>query len=149
MLTMKTRYALKAMTELAQRPGAPVVIAELAERGDIPRKFLEAILRELKQPGLLRSHRGRGGGYKLNGNAEDITLATVIPALDETLTPAGCMSRGGRRRCEECERYGSCAVRSVLEELHSTVLKILEGTTLAGLVSRNRQNQGAALRRAG
>ena len=71
MLTMKTKYALKALGQLAlAAPGEPMLIADIAEREDIPRKFLEAILVELKQHGFVRSRKGRGGGYTLAKNPD-------------------------------------------------------------------------------
>ncbi len=77
MLTMKTKYALKALAQLASAPqGTPMLIADIAEREEIPKKFLEAILAELKQHGILRSRKGRGGGYYLAKSPDTITLAS-------------------------------------------------------------------------
>lgn len=81
MLTKKTRYALKALMVLAERdPAQPTLIAELSERENIPKKFLEAILRELKQHGMLDAQRWRGGGYSLRSRPEELTMAAVIRA---------------------------------------------------------------------
>jgi Rrf2 family protein len=136
MLTMKTRYALEALTQLAQRPGATVLIADLAAKGRIPRKFLEAILRELKQHGLLTSQRGPGGGYALNVAAAEITLASIVQALHGALVPVPCTTRTPDLRCEACRRGGTCSARLVLEALHEATAKVLEGTTLADLARK-------------
>lgn len=136
---MKTRYALQALTLLAERPGATVLIADLAQRGRIPRKFLEAILRELKQHGLLTSQRGRHGGYSLNLAAGQITLASIVQALNGALPPTPCAHRTPFQPCDECKNGGSCSVRLVLEDLHDATAKVLEGTTLADLARRTHE----------
>jgi len=143
MLTMKTRYALAALTQLALRPGAPTLIADLAERGRIPRKFLEAILRDLKRDGLLTSQRGPGGGYALSVGPEQITLASIVQALDGTLVPSPCSSGNPRLACEECRAGGSCSARLVLDDLRHATDQVLESTTLAELAQRTLAAQNA------
>jgi Rrf2 family protein len=140
MLTMRTRYALEALTQLAQRPPGHVLIADLAERGHMPRKFLEAILRDLKRQGLLTSQRGPGGGYTLNVAADEITLASIVHALNGTLLPVPCASRADRA-CEACRNGGACSIRLVLEDLQQATAKVLEGTTLADLARRTLEAQ--------
>ena len=104
MITMKTRYALKALTQLALAgQGTVVLIADLAEREDIPQKFLEAILRELKQDGLLISKKGRGGGYALNHDPKTVTLVKVLRAMEGPLAPVPCLSQTAYRRCDGCK----------------------------------------------
>jgi len=136
---MKTRYALQALTQLAQRPGSTVLIADLAQRGRIPRKFLEAILRELKQHGLLTSQRGRRGGYTLSQAAGQITLASIVRALNGALAPTPCANRPPAPPCEACRSGGACSVRLVLEDLQQATAKVLEGTTLADLARRTHE----------
>jgi len=136
MLTMRTRYALEALTLLAERPGALMLIADLAARGRIPRKFLEAILRDLKRQGLLTSQRGPGGGYALQVDAKEITLARIVRALNGALVPVPCASRTPGQACEACRNGGACSIRLVLEDLHQATAKVLEGTTLAELARR-------------
>jgi Rrf2 family protein len=137
---MKTRYALKALTQLALAGrGNVVLIGELAEREGIPQKFLEAILRELKQDGLLMSRKGRGGGYALNQDPKAVTLAQVIRALEGPLAPVPCLSQTAYRRCDECKDEHSCGVRLVLRDLHQATMRVLEGTTLDDLVQRTRE----------
>ena len=140
MLTMKTRYALKALGILSERgPGQATLIAEIAEREGIPKKFLEAILRELRQHGLLLAQRGRGGGYRLSKPPEEIALAEIIRALDGPLAPVPCLSRTAYERCPECKSEHACGVRLVLHDLHQATANILENTTLADLVRRTRE----------
>lgn len=140
MLTKKTRYALKALAMLAERGDRePTLIADVAEREAIPKKFLEAILRELKQHGMLSAQRGRGGGYVLRLRPEEITLAAVIRALDGPIAPLPCLSRTAYRRCDECVSERGCGVRLVLVDLHEATLNVLESTTIADLVRRTRE----------
>jgi Rrf2 family protein len=140
MLTMKTRYALKALTFLAERGDRqPTQIGELAERGEIPKKFLEAILRELKQHGILAAQRGRAGGYMLRRDASEVALADVIRALDGPIAPVPCLSRTAYRRCDECRSESACGVRLVLRDLHQATTSILERTSLADLLAKTRE----------
>jgi Rrf2 family protein len=138
MLTKKTRYGLKALMVLAQKGDKePTLIAELAEREGIPRKFLEAILRELRQHGVLSAQRGRGGGYRLRKSPKEISLAAIIRALDGPIAPLPCLSRTAYRRCAECKSERSCGVRLVMRDIHETNLRVLENTTLDDLVKRS------------
>lgn len=137
MLTMKTKYALKALAQLATaQDGQPLQIADIAEQDQIPRKFLEAILAELKHHGFLRSRKGRGGGYLLAKPADTISLASVIRVLDGPIAPVPCLSRTAYRPCEGCKDEATCAVRLVLKDAHAASLQVLESTTLADMVTR-------------
>jgi Rrf2 family protein len=137
MITMKTKYALKALAYLATAPpDEPVLIAEIAEKEGIPRKFLELILAELKQHGFVRSRKGRGGGYFLAVSPGKIAIAAVMRVLDGPIAPVPCLSRTAYRRCEGCKDEATCGVRLVLLDLYESSVKILEGTTLEDLVRR-------------
>jgi Rrf2 family protein len=137
MITMKTKYALKALAYLATAPPQePVLIAEIAAREDIPRKFLELILAELKQHGFVRSRKGRGGGYFLAVEPAKIAIAAVIRTLDGPLAPVPCLSRSSYQRCEGCRDEATCGVRLVFQDMYEASVKILESTTLADLVRR-------------
>lgn len=150
MLTAKTKYALKALAHLAQaEPGIPVLIADIAEQEALPKKFLELILRELKQHGVVDSRKGRGGGYSLRRRPEDVTLASVIRILDGPIAPLPCLSQMSYRKCDECRDERTCGLRLALKEAHDAQLKVLEGTTLADLVKRTqeaRDSGGPAVR---
>ena len=140
MLTMKTKYALKALALLATVDQAePMLIADIAEREGIPKKFLELILRELKQHGILDSRKGRGGGYLLRRRPEDINLASIIRILDGPLAPVPCLSQTAYRRCEGCEDERTCGIRLVLKDMHQSTLRVLEGTTLADVAAKVRE----------
>lgn len=140
MLTRKTLYALKALSILAEDGDRGLVATcELAERGGIPRKFLETILRELQQHGILFSQRGPGGGYALRRDPGDIALATVVRALNGPLPSIPCVSQRANLRCSGCNNGYPCSVSKVMKELHDATARVLETTTLLDLVRPGRQ----------
>src|SRR5258708_20045943 len=102
-LSRKGRYALRALYALAGNEGAgPMLIADLAEQEKIPRKFLEAILLELKNAGILHSKKGKGGGYTLAKSPTAIVLGDVIRTIDAPLAPIPCVSDRAYARSEDC-----------------------------------------------
>jgi Rrf2 family protein len=139
MLPMKSRYALKALVYLAQHLGeGPVLISTVAEAEGIPRKFLEAILLELRNSGILTSRRGKNGGYSLLAKPEDVLLGEVFRVLTGPLAPLPCLSKTAYQRCGDCKDETHCAVRVLLADVHNATLKILDHTTLADLVEKVR-----------
>src|SRR5437870_4051490 len=103
MLSKKSKYGLKALFVLAREAGrGPVLVSELADREGLPKKFLEAILLELKHHGLLQSKKGKGGGYFLSRAPADVTLGEVIRVLDGPLALIPCVSQTAYMKCEEC-----------------------------------------------
>jgi|SRR5688572_13109711 Rrf2 family protein len=144
MITMKTKYALKALSRLAVAPkGQPLLIADIAEQEGIPKKFLELILSELKQHGILTSRKGRGGGYLMARAPEDVTVASVLRVLDGPIAPVPCLSRTAYQRCNECPNEATCSVRLVLREAHEASVQVLENTTIADMINRVGQERGA------
>jgi Rrf2 family protein len=149
MLTKKSKYGLKAMLVLAEETGrGPMLVSELSERQQIPKKFLEAILLELKRHGLLQSKKGRGGGYFLNRKPADITVGQVIRVLDGPLALIPCVSQTAYMRCEECVDEQLCAVRLAMKEVRDATARILDNTTLAGLNARVRRHSGKGSQKA-
>ena len=137
MLSKKSKYGLRALLALARRQHRdPVLIAELAQREGIPKKFLELILLELKNKGILQSKKGKGGGYFLGKKAEAINLGDVIRALDGPLAPLPCVSQTAHRKCDECEDEKICGIRAVMQEVRDATANILDGTSLADVLRR-------------
>jgi len=131
MLSMKAKYGLKALIRLARDHGrGPWLIAELAAEESIPKKFLELILLELKQQGVLQSKKGKGGGYFLAQRPEEIKVGTVLRILEGTLAPVPCVGAGGYRPCDECRNPGSCSIRLLMGEVFDATTAILDSTTL-------------------
>jgi Rrf2 family protein len=133
-LTKKSKYGLKAVLYLAAQVGrGPISVAEVAERERIPRKFLEAILLDLKRHGLLHSRKGKGGGYCLMKQPNEITIGQIIRTLDGPLALIPCVSQTAYARCEECIDEETCGVRRAMKEVRDATAQILDHTTLSGL----------------
>ena len=134
MLSNRSRYALRAMIHLAGLPGGgPATIAEIADAASAPRKFLEAILLDLRRRHLLVSRRGRTGGYALAAPADAISFADVIRALEGPLALAPCAARNSTRTCPGCEDVRTCAIRPALKAARTAVAEVLENRTIADL----------------
>ena len=137
-LSRKGRYALRALYALAgNEGGGPMLIADLAERENIPRKFLEAILLELKNAGVLRSKKGKGGGYVLAKSPGEIVLGDVIRIIDGPLAPIPCVSERAYARCEECTDEATCGTRLVMKQVRDAIAQILDNTTLASALEQS------------
>jgi Rrf2 family protein len=135
MLSMKAKYALRALLRLAEEYGkGPVLIADLAEREHIPKKFLELILLDLKNKGILHSKKGKGGGYFLGKPPEALAIGQVIRLLDGPLAPLPCVSQIAYRKCEECPDEKTCGIRLVMKQVRDATAEILDGTSLASLL---------------
>lgn len=144
MLTSKAKYALRAMVDLAEQEVAtgerkPVFIADVAARQDIPRRFLENILLELRKHGMVVSHRGKTGGYALARSPFDITFADVIRAVDGPLALTPCTSRMAYQRCDDCRDEPFCPIRGVMTEVRDATAGILEQTTLGSAAGKLQQ----------
>lgn len=139
MLTSKAKYALRAMIDLASQsrvtPQKPVFIADIAARQDIPRRFLENILLELRKQGLVVSHRGKMGGYALAHSPDVITFADIIRVIDGPLALTPCTSRTAYQRCDDCKDEATCEVRRTLVLVRDATASILESRTLASALA--------------
>jgi Rrf2 family protein len=137
MLSMKAKYGLKALLALAARDAeGPILIVDLSRREKIPQKFLESILLQLKRADILRSKKGRGGGYALDRPPEAIILGDVIRLLDGPLALVPCASLTAYQKCGDCTDEATCGIRIVMKEVRDATAGILDGTTLADLLQR-------------
>jgi Rrf2 family protein len=137
-LSQKTKYALRALRVLAREgKDKPLQISQLAESERIPRKFLEAILLELRNKGILQSKKGKGGGYALLKRPDDISLGAIVRVFDGPLATLPCVSEIAFRKCEECEDVRTCGTRAVFKEVRDATAKVLDGTSLADLMKRD------------
>jgi Rrf2 family protein len=145
MLSKKAKYGLKALLVLAEERGrGPVHISDLAEREDIPKKFLELILLDLKNHGILQSRKGKGGGYFLGKSAESVGFGEVIRILDGPLAPLPCVSQTAYQRCEECRDEAACGVRIVMKETRDAIARSLDGMTLAHALKKMKNARSRA-----
>ena len=134
MLTAKAKYGLKAMSHLAGKPrGQPALIADIAAQEGIPKKFLDAILNELRQAGYLVSKPGRGGGSMLAVPADEIIVGDIIRRLDGPLAAVPCVSRNFYARCQDCKSEEDCKVRHLMLEAREALAQVLDRRTLADM----------------
>ncbi len=133
MLTQRSRYALRAMLYLASLPAdtPPVPMNRIAAVANIPRKFLELILADLRDAQFLHSHRGKMGGYVLTRPAEMISLGEVIRVIEGPLALVPCVSRTAYRPCKDCKDEATCAIRIAMARVRDETARILDGTSLA------------------
>lgn len=132
MLTNKGKYGLKALTHLAgMPPGQPALVADIAAANSIPKKFLDAILGELRTAGFVHSKKGRGGGYVLARSPDDIRVGDIVRALDGMLAPIGCASKAFYRRCDDCDPTRPCGVQVVMAQARDAISSVLDARTLS------------------
>ena len=141
-LSVRGEYALRALIVLGLNYDQPVVrIQTISQLQNIPKRFLEQILNDLKSAGLLQSKRGGGGGYRLKLPPEKITLAEVIRFIEGPLAPVSCVSERFYERCS-CPDEEKCGIRSVMKEVREAIVKFLEEVTVAQLCERVKTLQG-------
>ncbi len=136
MLSKKTQYGLKALGYLASKYGeGPVLISEIALRKKIPIKFLESILLQLKNKGVLDSKKGKGGGYFLANSPKKTTLAFAIRIVDGPIAMIPCVSLNFYEKCKDCNE-ATCGLNKAMAFTRDATLKILEKKTLYDLIDR-------------
>jgi Rrf2 family protein len=140
MISQKAKYALRALTALARaRRGAPMLIADIAEQQNIPKKFLEQILLDLKHRGLVISKRGKDGGYLLLKPPEDITFGEILRMIDGPIAPLPCLSQTAYRKCDDCLSEAECEIRHVFARVADATREVLFSATIAdALAEKNR-----------
>ncbi len=136
-LSKRGEYGIKALIELASGDDEHNVIRirEIAERENIPVKFLEQILLTLKNAGILHSRLGVSGGYYLARPADAITLGQIVRTLDGTLAPIRCVSQIAYERCV-CPNEETCGLRLIMLDVRNAIADILDHTTLAEVARR-------------
>ena len=140
-LSVRGEYALRALMILARdyKEGDSVIrIQELSDKQNIPKRFLEQILNDLKSASIVESKRGVAGGYRLRRPPEKITLAEIVHHIEGSLAPVSCVSEKFYEKCS-CPDESRCAIRSVMKEVRDNIVKVMEQTSLADLAERSRQ----------
>ena len=139
MLTQRSRYALRAMLLLAEAPtgGRPIPMNRIAAEATVPRKFLELILADLREAGLLVSYRGKMGGYRLSKPTHLISLGDIIRVIEGPLALVPCVSRTAYRRCKDCHDEATCAIRHAMMRVRDETARILDGTSLADALAED------------
>src|SRR5437660_6041195 len=144
-LSLRGEYALRALLVLGLNYDQPLVrIQAISDQQNIPKRFLEQILNDLKSAGLVQSKRGVAGGYRLARTPEQITLAAVVRHIEGALAPVSCVSERFYEKCS-CPDEARCAIRSVMKEIREAVVRIAEKVTIAELCERSRKLQAQPL----
>lgn len=130
-LTTKGRYAVTAMLDLAINAGSgPITLADIASRQHISLSYLEQLFARLRRKSLVSSVRGPGGGYMLGRDAQEISIAEVITAVDENVDTTSC---GGSHNCHDNK---PCLTHDLWEDLSSRIYQHLSGISLHDLVKK-------------
>ncbi|MCU0383164.1 MAG: Rrf2 family transcriptional regulator, partial [Cyclobacteriaceae bacterium] len=140
MLSKKCKYAIHALLYLAERyQKGPVHIQEISDEQHIPKKFLEAILLELRNAKILHSKKGKGGGYYLYKSPDEVNMIDVIRLLDGAIAMLPCVSLHYYEPCDECKNEAACGIRDAFIKVRDQTLGILEKSTLAEMLKRQNQ----------
>ena len=138
MISKKTKYGLQALLLLAREYGqGPLLISALAEQERIPKKFLEYILLQLKNSGILQSRKGKGGGYSLARPPAEISVGQAIRVFEGPLAPVACVSETAYQRCAECFDETTCGIRLVMKDVRDAMSEILDHTSLRDILNRS------------
>lgn len=146
MITQKMKYAMKALLVLADEAALPapdaLTIEEIARRSGAPKRFLEHILLEIRNAGLIGSTRGRAGGYQLLRDPAQISISELLRMIDGPMAPLACLSRSAYQRCEDCKDEAACRIRRVFADVFYSYLVLIESLTLADVMRSDRAMPG-------
>jgi Rrf2 family protein len=138
-LSAKSEYGLRALIDIAGYYGdGPVGVREIADRQQIPLKFLEQLVSAMRKAGILDSRRGAKGGFFLARPPEEITVFSAVEALEGSLSPTACVGEG----TSDCARSAQCAAQDVWNRAKVALREALEEISLADLVARQRRYDG-------
>jgi Rrf2 family protein len=130
MISRKGKYAIRAMLFLAREYGKQVNVERIASSEGMPRKFLEAIMLDLKVAGMVHSSRGKFGGFTLQKHPSQITIGNIIRAVEGSIAPVSCVSSSAYAPCSDCPSEDLCAVRLVMLDLHAAISRVVDLKTL-------------------
>jgi Rrf2 family protein len=134
-LSKKTRYALLALTRLAREYGdGAILISDIAKSENLPQRFLENILLDLKKMGFLGSKLGKSGGYYLLKPPSEIRISEIVRHFEGTIALLACVSEKAYEPCEMCKDVKDCKIRAVFKEVRDNTYEILYNTTLDKLI---------------
>ena len=140
MLTKKAKYAIKAMIYLSKKKkGEHALISEISDNERIPKKFLEAILLDLRKAGYLGSKKGKGGGYYLIKSPEEINMADVLRLFEGAIALVPCVAHKYYERCEECVDEETCAIREVFRIVREQTVAILKENNFAEVIANEKK----------
>jgi Rrf2 family protein len=133
MLSRKAKYALRALSVLALSDGSPVQARRLAEEAKVPAKFLEAILVELRDAGIVESRRGTVGGHRLARPATQVMVGDVVRIIDGPIAPIRCASVSAYQPCADCIDPATCALRDLMGDVREAMSGVIDHRSLLEL----------------
>ncbi|MGB0869794.1 MAG: RrF2 family transcriptional regulator [Flavobacteriales bacterium] len=134
MLSKKTKYGLKALSYIARNGGeAPIQISQISKDENISHKFLESILLSLRKAGFLASKKGKGGGYYLLQNPEEMAMVDIIRHLEGPIAMVPCVSLNFYEKCDDCVDEESCSIHKLMIQVRDNTLEVFRNHTLADL----------------
>lgn len=146
MISKKTKYAINALVYIAKnKKHEPISVMTISEHQNIPVKFLENILFELKKAKILSSKRGKYGGYLLNNSPDKIHMAQVMRLFDGAIALLPCVTYNYYEKCEECIDEATCGIRQVAMEIRNETVKRLKGSTLTDIIQREENLKNESL----
>jgi Rrf2 family protein len=136
-LTKRGKYAIRAVLFLARRrEKGSILIQDIAEQESIPKKFLEAILLDLKNEGVLSSRKGKGGGYSLEQSPDTLTVGRIVRIIDGPLAPVRCVSQTAYAACDDCPDERTCMIRYVMKEVRENIASVMDNTSVLMLLEK-------------
>lgn len=136
MLSKKCKYAIHALVHMAKTPEDKFLIRDISDACSIPKKFLEAILLDLKRAGVLGSKQGKGGGYFLRKTPAEVNLAEIVRLFDGAIAAVPCATHKFYEACQECDDEDTCAVRDAFLQIRNATVDLLKADTLESLVKK-------------
>jgi Rrf2 family protein len=136
MLSKKCKYAIHALVHMARSPEEKFLIKDISDSCNIPKKFLEAILLDLKRAGVLGSKQGKGGGYFLRRETTEVNLAEVVRLFDGAIAAVPCATHKFYESCAECDDEETCTVRDAFLQVRNATVEMLKANTLEDLVKK-------------
>ncbi|MCB9034325.1 MAG: Rrf2 family transcriptional regulator [Chitinophagales bacterium] len=137
MLSKKTKYAINALVYLAKnKDEGPILISTIAEHENIPKKFLETILLDLKNAGYLNSKKGKGGGYYFIKEASEVNLAEIVRYFDGAIGLLPCVTHKYYEKCEECLDEKTCGIRHAFLAIRNATVEMLKENTIEKMINK-------------
>ncbi|MBT1688210.1 Rrf2 family transcriptional regulator [Fulvivirgaceae bacterium PWU5] len=136
MLSKKCKYAIHALVHMAKEPEAKFLIKDISDACNIPKKFLEAILLDLKRAGVLGSKQGKGGGYFLRQDPATVDLAEIVRLFDGAIALVSCATHKFYEPCAECEDEETCSIHDAFKQIRNATVEMLKSETLDSLAKK-------------
>ena len=136
MLSKKCKYAIHALVHMGREPHEKFLIKDISSECNIPKKFLEAILLDLKRAGILGSKQGKGGGYFLRRETTEVNLAEIVRLFDGAIAAVPCATYKFYESCAECVDEEICSVRDAFLQVRNATVEMLKSNTLEDLIRK-------------